>query len=626
MRYTPGEDLLHKFSHLLLLVLLACSLCSVAPGYAADAPASALGLDNETPEAAPVARSPRPASKIAENVTVVTADDIARLNAHTLADVLQTIPGIQLDYLRTPTTFTFFGIQGTHNTTVLVLVDGVRQNDFQLDMAEPGLIPVQQIERIEIVKGAASAAWGSALGGVINIVTKSPDWERPSGGLLSGSIGRRATADSRLELSGAAGSIGYYLAGGNIRSDGLRPNNGTELNHASGKVVWRDSAGGVLTVGGAGYNNHHGMDEGTTGGWPVHDDASRSLASGSLKYTRPLAERLTLDLDGYALDRMGEADLNDRIAGENLPYRYTRVNESSRGAGARLSWGDSSRNLVAGAEFGHDRTKSEQIAPTSVLWFDRDWNRWAAYANGTLSIGRVTVLPGVRFDHTGIASDYTSVTLGATWQATGKTLLRAYGARGYGLPSPVQKHDLMHVSTLQAGFESEELPFLWIKGTYFFNRLRDIELVGPGTLSNQDRQGFEMEGRTAPWLGLSLTAGYTFTYARDADSGTRVKTANGQVVPSHLLKMGILYDEADLGVRGALTGSHVVWNAVEGDLSASRGMVWDLHLSWKVKPQAELSPVLFFSGRNLFSNVQTTDAELYVNTPRWFEGGVRWNF
>src|SRR5690242_945220 len=52
-------------------------------------------------------RIPRPASRIAENVTVITAADIERLNAHTLADVLQTVPGIQLDYLRTPTTFTF---------------------------------------------------------------------------------------------------------------------------------------------------------------------------------------------------------------------------------------------------------------------------------------------------------------------------------------------------------------------------------------------------------------------------------------------------------------------------------------------------------------------------------------
>lgn len=607
-------------------MLLACSLCSVAPGYAADDPASALGLDNETPEAAPAARSPRPASKIAENVTVVTADDIKRLNAHTLADVLQTIPGFQLDYQRTPTTFSGFSLQGANINTVLVLVDGVRQNDFQVGMAEPGLIPVQQIERVEIVKGAASAAWGPALGGVINVVTKSPEWDRAAGGNLSGSIGRRATADSRLELSGAAGTFGYYLAGGNLRSDGLRPNNGTEFNHVSAKTVWRDFAGGTLTAGGAGYNNHQGMDEGTVWGWPVHDDASRSQGTGYLKYSRPLAARLTLDLDGYALQRKGEADFNDRIAGENLPYQYTRVNESSRGVGARLSWGDSRRNVVAGAEYGHDSSRSVQVAPTNFLWFDQDWDRGAAYANGTLSFGSVTILPGIRFDRTGIASDYGSATLGVTWQATGKTLLRGYGARGYGLPSTAHQNGLMRVTTAQAGFETEELPYLWLKVTYSYNRLRDIEPFGSGIPSNLDRQGIEIEGRTTPWRGLSLTGGYTFTYVKDTDTGGRLKSNSDQAVPPHLVKLGLFYDEADLGLRGALTGNHIVWNASEGYPAAGRGMLWDLHLSWKVEPQAERSPELFFSGRNLFSNVQTIMSELFVNTPRWFEGGVRWNF
>lgn len=124
-------------------------------------------------------RFPRPSSRIAENITVITADDITRINAHTLADVLQTIPGIQLDYLRTPSSFSFFNVQGAFSTTVLVMIDGIRQNDFDQNMAIPGSIPVQQIERIEIIKGAASASWGSALGGVINIITKEPNPERP---------------------------------------------------------------------------------------------------------------------------------------------------------------------------------------------------------------------------------------------------------------------------------------------------------------------------------------------------------------------------------------------------------------------------------------------------------------
>lgn len=617
-----------RANKLLILALLAARLCSAAPGYAAETSLSVLGLADEPSASAPAApRAPRPTSKIAENITVVTADEIARLNAHTLADVLQAIPGIQLDYQRTPGTFSFFNIQGSFNNTVLVLVDGVRQNDFQLNTAQPGLIPVQQIERIEIVKGAASAAWGSALGGVINIVTKAPDGERPFGGLLSGSIGRRATADTRLEASGTAGRLGYYLTGGNLHSDGLRPNNGTDTDHFHGKLSWLDPAGGTLTAGYSYLGARRGQDEGLLwGAWPVRDDDSHHKKSGSLKYARPLADRLALDIEGHAFDRDEVTKLNDLVAGELVPFTHTQAVESGRGGSARLTWGDSRRNLVAGAEYGHAESRVQQIAPGSFAYFDKRWDHGAVFANGTLSVGDVTILPGVRYDHTGLSNEYASYTLGATWQATGKTLLRGYAARGFGLPDPRMQRDLMKVRTVQSGIETTDIPYLWLKGTWFYNRLREIESVGSDVLTNQDRQGFELEGRTVPFHGLSLTGGYTFTRVKDADTKVPLKTNSNQSVPTHVLKAGLLFDHAGFGLRGALTGNYLDWNADEGYPAHSRGMVVDLHLNWKVKPQAELSPELFFSGRNLFSNVQSVNTDIQVNTPRWFEGGARWRF
>ncbi len=540
--------------------------------------------------------------------------------------MLQTIPGIQLDYQRTPGTFTFFNIQGALNTTVLVLIDGVRQNDFAQNMAEPGLIAVQQIERIEIVKGASSAAWGPAPGGVINIVTKAPAWDRPLGGTVSGSIGKRATSDSRLELSGARGQVGYYLTGGYINSDGLRPNNGVGLTHFEGKGAWLDPAGGTLTAAFSTLGTHRGIEEGLVYGGPVHDDDARWLNQGYLKYRRPLAARLTLDLDGYALGRRSTTMLNDRNDGVNIPSIHTLGRESGRGADARLSWGDSRQNLVTGVEYGHQESRSDEIAPGNASFFDRSWDRGAAYANWTLSLGPVTVLPGLRVDRTGISGNHASYTMGATLQATEKTLLRAYGSRGFGLPYAILQRDLPTVTTFQAGVESSEIPFLWVKGTFFHNRMRRIESASNDLLTNQNRQGFELEGRTVPMYGLSLTGGYTFTCVTDADTGDRLRTNSDQSVPSQLVKVGILYDHAGLGLRGALTGNYIDWNADAGYPAHGKGTVWDLHLSWKVRPQDELSPELFGSGRNLFSNVQTVFDDLYANTPRWFEGGVRWRF
>lgn len=615
-----------RYNLFLTLLLFALTFCITPVCAAEDDISAALGLQ-ET-EQFTTTRSPRPTSKIAENVTVITAADIERLNAHNLSDVLQTVPGIQLDYMRTPSTFSYFNLQGAMNTTVLVLIDGVRQNDFSQNMATPGLIPVQMIERIEIIKGAASAAWGPALGGVINIITKSTEPTRIATGMASASYGEQQTADTRIELNGTVDRLGYYLTAGTIYSDGLLPNNGTNLKHLYSKLSWNLAGNGSLTGGFSYLTASQGMDEGLSGGWPVHDDNEDRKAKGFLQFTQPLAARLNLELLGYVTDTEHRTELNDLVDGEVIPWRHYELQEKSRGLSGRITWGDNRQNLVVGAEYGHAESKLQRIAPPSPdpPWYDRTWDRWAIYANGVYSLGSLTILPGIRFDHTGLEGDnYTSYTLGVTWQATDKTLLRVYGARGYGLPSPQNMHDLMTINTLQGGIESSDIPYLWLKGTFFYNQLRDIESTNDSTMSNQNLQGFELEARTLPLFGMSLTSGYTFSHAKDTDTGDRLKTTNGQVLPSHLLKAGLLYDNASLGLKGTLTGNYVDWNA-DADTPAQNGIVWDLFLSWKPLPKEEFSPDLFFSCRNLFNNVQTIDTELYNNAPRWIEGGVRVKF
>lgn len=573
---------------------------------------------------------PRPTSKIAENVTVITADDIARLNAHTLADVLQTVPGIQLDFLRTPTTSSFFNIQGALNTTVLVLIDGIRQNDFDQNFVLPGLIPVQQIERIEIIKGAASAAWGSALGGVINIITKTPNPERSVSGMVSGSIGSQFTADSRAELSGTKDRFGYYLTAGNLRSDGLSPNTATTMNNLYGKLSYLLPGNGTATFGLSQLTARPGLDEADTVKWGfVHDNQEFHRTNGFLKFSQPLGTRFTLDIDGYVTDRDDHTKFGGRDDQGAITFfnDYT-VRDSSRGTNARLTWGDGQLNLVTGFEYTHAHASYKDLLSSDPPTYDLSWDRWALYGNGAYTVNRLTILPGIRYDITGISGNNISYTLGATYQITEKTTLRAYGAQGFSLPSPrfQDKNSLQKIKTVQGGIETGAVPYLWLKGTYFFNSLRNSQSVGQVTATNQDRQGFEIEARTTPFFGTSLAGGYTYLYAKNTDTGERLQTNSDQSVPPHLVKLALNYDNTNLGLRGALTGNYVWWNSPADFPSRSAGMIWDLHLNWELKPKSELSPELFFSGHNLFNNVQTTDTTLYTNARRWFEGGVRVRF
>jgi vitamin B12 transporter len=183
-------------------------------------------------------RNPQPLSQTAENITVITASEIEIMGAHTLPEVLNNVAGIQISDRGSLGTFASFSIQGADLEHILVMLDGVTLNFLGAALADIAPIPVQNIARIEIVKGPGSSSWGSAMGGVINIVTKSPNEERTLGGALSFAAGERGTRDSRGEASGTVGPFGYYLFAGNLASRGLSPHTALDLNNLYTKLRW----------------------------------------------------------------------------------------------------------------------------------------------------------------------------------------------------------------------------------------------------------------------------------------------------------------------------------------------------------------------------------------------------
>ncbi|MDY6863929.1 MAG: TonB-dependent receptor plug domain-containing protein, partial [Thermodesulfobacteriota bacterium] len=167
-------------------------------------------------------RHPKPLSYAAENISVITAKEIEEMNAHTVAEVLNRIPGLFINFNRDFGSGSLLYIQGSEERHVLVLLDGISWNFMASGGAETNSIPVGIIKRIEVIKGPGSSAWGSSLGGVVNIITKGVgDTKRPAGSIRP-SYGEGNTQDYRGEISGKAGSVGYYLFTGRQDSEGLR--------------------------------------------------------------------------------------------------------------------------------------------------------------------------------------------------------------------------------------------------------------------------------------------------------------------------------------------------------------------------------------------------------------------
>src|SRR5574344_511862 len=113
---------------------------------------------------------------VTANVHVITAEDIESRKFKTVAEALQTIAGIQVAPTGGAGQQTSFFLRGMSSHRTLVLIDGIRYNDITSVAGASNLehLLINDIERIEVIKGAQSSIWGAdASAGVINIITKS---------------------------------------------------------------------------------------------------------------------------------------------------------------------------------------------------------------------------------------------------------------------------------------------------------------------------------------------------------------------------------------------------------------------------------------------------------------------
>lgn len=167
-----------------------------------------------------------PLDRALSSVSVITEQDIARRQAVTVSEVLRAVPGMDVQSSGgTYGSMTDLRLRGAEPDQLLVLLDGMEVNSSWLASFNFADLPVENVERIEVVRGPASALYGSeAVGGVVNIISK-----RGSGGprsaltLEGGSLG---TARGLFSMNGSAGSLDYAFTLSRLISDGLRKRDG----------------------------------------------------------------------------------------------------------------------------------------------------------------------------------------------------------------------------------------------------------------------------------------------------------------------------------------------------------------------------------------------------------------
>ena len=184
-------------------------------------------------------RVPHRVRDIAASVSIVTAEDIARSGARTATDALSHLPGV---FIQRTGQFGRMDIDirgvGDRGTRVQVLVDGRPEKMPMYGCVVTHTLPLNNIERIEVVRGPLSVLYGSdAIGGAINILTKQGTG-KPKFSLLTEG-GSDETFREILSGDGKIGKWNYSFSGTRVDSNGVSADDNYEDNAFSGRIGYQ---------------------------------------------------------------------------------------------------------------------------------------------------------------------------------------------------------------------------------------------------------------------------------------------------------------------------------------------------------------------------------------------------
>jgi len=164
------------------------------------------------------------------SVTVITAEQIAQKQVNDLRELLTSISGIDMTNSGGMGKATSMFMRGTSSSHVLVMIDGIKIGSATNGNIAFQHIPVNQIERIEIVRGPRSSLYGSeAVGGVIQIFTKKGNSQEQAN--LEIGYGSFSTNKISAGVSGKGGKTTYSLNASHLKTNGFNAKDDTETDN-----------------------------------------------------------------------------------------------------------------------------------------------------------------------------------------------------------------------------------------------------------------------------------------------------------------------------------------------------------------------------------------------------------
>lgn len=469
-------------------------------------------------------RTERPAQETLVDQVVIDAAEIARSGATSLTELLRARAGVEISQNGGPGAISGVFLRGTKTAQTLVLVDGVRMENPAGGGANLEYMPLSVIERVEVIRGPASALYGSAaIGGVIQIFTRGGTGPSTSAQFALGTQGSsqgqagfaRETADGRTRLNA---SVSAERTGG---FEATRPGSPDHQVDRDGHRRVAASAGLSHRLAGGWHLSASAL---ATDGRTAYDDTFSTPQTAKLSYrtsTLGLAARGPLTAGWITELRLGQSGID---------YAYQAFSFAPRTASDSLLWLNTlslpAGRLEIGLEHLAQRMTGDGVSVGGSTYVRSRRRTDAGFAAWELVAGDHRLRMQVRHDHIETVGAEPTAAIGWGWQWRPGWRLRASWASSFRAPtfddlySPFGANPSLRPERGQGAEIAVEHRGAGGAGAslvLFENRIRDaIELDGsylPRNLARARVQGASLS-LTQPWAGLRWQASATVQDAR----------------------------------------------------------------------------------------------------------------
>lgn len=411
---------------------------ATAAGLLATIGGTAVAADRNTEEVVvTAARVPQTTGEVISATSVITRGDIERRAVQSTQDLLRGETGLDIVNTGGLGKLSNVFLRGADAEQVLVLVDGVRMGSATAGTTPLEFLPVDQIERIEIVRGPRSSLYGAdAIGGVIQIFTR-----RAQGLTFGAGAGSHGTYDASASFGAASEQAWFSVSGNRVQSEGYNSCRGLPFPPGGGCFTYEPDRDGYDNTSGAARAGYRWGGRGEI-------EASALYATGNTEFDGTFTNQT--DFTARVLTMRGSIRPVERwqlsfVVGDSRDEQNS-LYDDPRTSGAALGVGrfdtekrhvslqsditlSDSQLLTLGADYVDDRVDS------STAYEETSRDNLGFFAQYQTQFGAHQALISARSDENEQFGAYSTGSVGWKWAVAPNLSLTAAWGNAFGAPT-----------------------------------------------------------------------------------------------------------------------------------------------------------------------------------------------